>query len=184
MVLTGYYNKENKTVIIVKKNVENPTVEIKNDVTILSKDNEVVGLNIKTEKEYNSHLVDLNQYQEIIAEYMGINEIEAPFVYGEIVSCEKHPKSEKLQICQINVGKTENIQIVCGASNCTDQKIAIVAMVGAVMPTGMAIVPSKLIDVPSNGMLCSEYELGLVSEMKKGIKLFDLGEKTIGTMID
>ncbi len=183
MVLTGYYNQENKTVVIIKKNVENPTIKTKGDITILSNDNEVVGLNIKVNQDHSSHIVDLSEYQAVINEYFGVTKIENPFIYGEIISCEKHPKSEKLQICQINVNQEEPIQIVCGASNCVAGKIAIVAMVGAVMPTGLQITSSKLIDVPSEGMLCSEYELGLVSEMKKGIKLFELGEKTIGEMI-
>ncbi len=184
MVLTGYYNKANKTVIITKKNVENPEVKIVDNVTILAKDGEVVGLNIKTEREFTNHIVDLRAFASEIKTYMDIEEYSAPFVYGKIVSCEKHPKSEKLQICQIDVNQDELIQIVCGASNCQADNIAIVAMVGAIMPTGLAIVPSKLIDVPSNGMLCSEYELGLISEKKKGIKLFELGTKEIGQMIN
>lgn len=183
MILTGYYNKKNKMVIITKKNVENPVVETFGNVTVMKKEDEVVALNIKTDREFTSHMVDVNEFADELKEYFGIEKAEAPFVYGEIVTCEAHPKSKKLQICQININEEENLQIVCGAANCAAGNIAIVARVGAVMPTGMYIGASKLIDVDSAGMLCSDYELGFSAEAKKGITLFAIGEKEIGSKI-
>ncbi len=183
MVFTAYYNKENSTVIIATKTVENPSIETVGNVTVLRNDNEVVGLNIKTDREFSSHLIDANEFAAEIKEYYGDVEIEFPFVYGEIMTCEAHPKSTKLQICQIDIAQEELVQIVCGAANCAAGNMAIVARVGAVMPTGMSIVPSKLIDVASSGMLCSNYELGLEQVAKKGIALFSIDEKTKGAAI-
>ncbi len=183
MILTGYYNKKNKVVVITKKNVDNPAVETIGNVTIMKKNEEVVALNIKTEREFTSHMVDVNEFAKEIKTYFKIEDAQAPFVYGKIIKCEAHPKSNKLQVCEIDINQAENLQIVCGASNCTADKIAIVARVGAVMPTGMYIGASKLIDVDSAGMLCSEYELGFTSEAKKGIALFEIGEKEIGSKI-
>ncbi len=183
MVFTAYYNKENSTVIIATKTVTNPQVEVFDNVTVLRSDDEVVGLNIKTDREFTSHLIDANEFANEIKKYYGDVTIEFPFVYGEIVTCEAHPKSTKLQICQIDINQDELVQIVCGAANCAANNMAIVARVGAVMPTGMNIVPSKLIDVDSSGMLCSNYELGIEKEMKKGIALFDLNTKVKGAAI-
>ncbi len=183
MIFTAYYNKENQTVIIATKTVTNPTVKTEGNITVLSKGDEVVGLNIKTEREFTSHLIDANEFKEEIQQYYGEVEIEFPFVYGEITSCEAHPKSTKLQVCQIDIAQDELVQIVCGAANCAANNLAIVARVGAVMPTGMNIVPSKLIDVDSAGMLCSNYELGIEKEIKKGIALFDLRSKIKGEAI-
>lgn len=183
MIFTAYYNQENQTVIIATKTVNEPEVTTEGNITVLRQGQTVVGLNIKTERQFNSHLIDANEFATEIKKYYGDVIIEAPFVYGKISSCEPHPKSKKLQICQVDIAEEQMVQIVCGAANCAADNIAIVARVGAVMPTGMNITPSKLIDIDSAGMLCSNYELGLEQEMKKGIALFDLDSKTIGKAI-
>lgn len=181
MVLSGYYNKENKVAIIVKKVVENPVMEIRENMTILkTSDGEVVGINIFGELETKSHILDLNQFESEIKEIFGCDTIENPFIYGKIKSYEKHPKSEKLKICQVDLGY-ETVQIICGAKNCTDNQVAVVARVGAVMPTGLEIKPSQLIGVDSAGMLCSYAELGYEIEGASGIALFEVGEKEIGS---
>lgn len=96
-------------------------------------------------------------------------------VIGEIVSCEKHPDSKKLSICNVNVGETEPLQILCGAPNVVMARKVIVAKIGAVLPGG-EIKKAKLAGMDSYGMICSLAELGLdakyvTEEDKKGIHI-------------
>lgn len=82
-------------------------------------------------------------------------------VVGQVRSIEPHPDAEKLQVCKVDAGTDELLQIVCGASNvAVDMKIP-VAMVGAVLPGGMKIKKAKLRGLQSLGMLCSAKELGM-----------------------
>ncbi len=87
----------------------------------------------------------------------------ADIVIGQVVTCEKHPEADKLSVCTVNVGtlSEEPLTIVCGAPNVAAGQRVPVAMVGTVMPGGMAIKKAKLRGVPSFGMICSERELGL-----------------------
>ena len=81
-------------------------------------------------------------------------------VIGEILEVEKHPDSDHLNICQVNIGK-ETYQIVCGASNVKKNLKVIVALPGAVLPGNFEIKKSKIRGVESNGMICALFELGL-----------------------
>lgn len=88
-------------------------------------------------------------------------------VVGEVLSVEKHPDADKLNVCQVNNGK-ENLQVVCGAPNvAVGQKVAF-ALVGAKLGADFKIKQAKLRGVESNGMLCSGEELGL-AEKSEGI---------------
>lgn len=82
-------------------------------------------------------------------------------VVGKIMSTEPHPDSDHLIICQINVGKEENLQIVTGAQNVKAGDIVPVCLDGAKLPGGKTIKTGKLRGVLSQGMLCSLSELGL-----------------------
>ena len=82
-------------------------------------------------------------------------------VVAEIVSIEKHPDADKLNICQVDAGTAENLQIVCGAPNARAGLKTALAMIGAVLPGNFKIKKSKLRGQESNGMLCSNVELGL-----------------------
>jgi len=84
---------------------------------------------------------------------------------GQIIECEKHPDSDHLHICKVDVG-TEVLQIVCGAPNARVGIKVIVALVGAVLPGGN-IKKGKLRGVESFGMLCSVEELGLEHKFLK-----------------
>lgn len=82
-------------------------------------------------------------------------------VVGYVVSKEKHPEADKLNICQVDVGEETPVQIVCGAANVdANQKVA-VAKVGAVLPGNFKIKKAKLRGVESHGMICSLAELGI-----------------------
>jgi phenylalanyl-tRNA synthetase beta chain len=82
-------------------------------------------------------------------------------VIAQIVSIEKHPDADKLNICQVDAGTGKNLQIVCGAPNARKGLITALAMIGAVLPGDFKIKKSKLRGAESNGMLCSNVELGL-----------------------
>ncbi len=81
-------------------------------------------------------------------------------VIGEVVQCEKHPDSDHLNICQVNVGE-EIVQIVCGASNVRKGIKVIVALPGAILPGNFEIKKGKIRGCESNGMICALFELGL-----------------------
>lgn len=82
-------------------------------------------------------------------------------VIGKVVSCIDHPDSDHLHLCQVDVGKEELQQIVCGAPNVREGLKVIVALPGAVLPGNFQIKASKIRGVESNGMICALYELGL-----------------------
>ena len=84
-------------------------------------------------------------------------------VVGEILECKKHPESNKLSICKVNIGEDEPVQILCGAPNVVDAKKVIVAKVGATL-SGIEIKRAKIAGLESNGMICSLAELGLDSK--------------------
>jgi len=80
-------------------------------------------------------------------------------VVAEIVSAEKHPEADRLQVCSVNIGTGTPVQIVCGAPNARAGLKAPLATVGAVLPGGLEIKAAKLRGVESFGMLCSAKEL-------------------------
>jgi phenylalanyl-tRNA synthetase beta chain len=82
-------------------------------------------------------------------------------VVARIESAVPHPNAAKLQVCMVNAGAAELLQIVCGAPNARAGLLAPLAMVGTTMPDGKAIGAAELRGVASFGMLCSAAELGL-----------------------
>ena len=97
-------------------------------------------------------------------------------VIGKVISCEDHPDSDHLHVCQVDLGdKIE--QIVCGAPNVTAGQKVIVARVGAKL-LGGDIKAGVIRGQESNGMICSLLELGvdphqLSEESKNGIEVLD-----------
>jgi len=81
-------------------------------------------------------------------------------VVGRVTSLARHPDSDHLWVCQVDVG-TETIQIVTGAQNLAAGDLCPVALHGARLPNGTEIKRGKLRGVESAGMLCSLPELGL-----------------------
>ncbi len=120
---------------------------------------------------------------EVLAEQLTMAGLEvegitsvAPYfekvVVGHVLSCEKHPDADKLNLCQVDVGESETLQIICGAKNIrTDLKV-IVATVGAILPNGLKIKKAKLRGIESFGMICSESELGIAGN-SEGISELD-----------
>lgn len=82
-------------------------------------------------------------------------------VVGRVDAVGPHPNADKLVLCQVDVGEAESLQIVCGAPNVREGMFAPVATIGATLPIGLTIKSAKLRGEVSQGMLCSEKELGL-----------------------
>ncbi|MDU0996203.1 MAG: phenylalanine--tRNA ligase subunit beta [Staphylococcus lugdunensis] len=86
-------------------------------------------------------------------------------VVGYIQSKEKHPDADKLNICQVDIGEKEAVQIVCGAPNVEAGQHVIVAKVGGRLPGGIKIKRAKLRGERSEGMICSLQEIGISSNV-------------------
>jgi phenylalanyl-tRNA synthetase beta chain len=82
-------------------------------------------------------------------------------VVAEIVEATKHPEADRLQVCKVDAGQGEPLQIVCGAPNARVGIRVPLATVGATLPGGIQIKAAKLRGVESYGMLCSAKELGI-----------------------
>ena len=105
------------------------------------------------------------------------------FVIGHVDEMKAHPDSDHLHITQTDVGLDKPVQIVCGAPNIDQGQLVVVALPGAVMPTGKEIWPGELRGVDSFGMICSARELGIPNApQKRGILVLDHG--TAGQAFD
>ena len=87
-------------------------------------------------------------------------------VIGQVISCIPHPNSDHMHICKVDVGKTNPVQIVCGAPNVKAGIKVIVALEGAKLPGGV-IKNTQLRGVDSNGMICALCEIGLEENTKE-----------------
>ncbi len=85
-------------------------------------------------------------------------------VVAQVLSVEKHPDADRLNVCQVNVGDAEPLTIVCGAANVAAGLKVPCARIGAVLPGDFRIKQAKVRGVASLGMLCSAVELGLATE--------------------
>ncbi|HDA7631983.1 TPA: phenylalanine--tRNA ligase subunit beta [Staphylococcus aureus] len=98
-------------------------------------------------------------------------------VVGFVKSKDKHPDADKLNVCQVDIGEDEPVQIVCGAPNVDAGQYVIVAKVGGRLPGGIKIKRAKLRGERSEGMICSLQEIGISSNyipksFESGIYLF------------
>ena len=85
-------------------------------------------------------------------------------VVGAVLERAKHPDADKLSVCKVDVGGPDILQIVCGASNVAAGQRVAVARVGTKLPGDVVIKRAKIRGVESQGMICSERELGLGDE--------------------
>lgn len=85
-------------------------------------------------------------------------------IVAEVLTVTRHENADRLNVCTVNVGEVEPIQIVCGAPNVAPGIRVPCARVGAVLPGDFKIKQAKVRGVESNGMLCSAKELGVSEE--------------------
>ncbi|SHG34673.1 phenylalanine--tRNA ligase subunit beta [Ornithinibacillus halophilus] len=117
-----------------------------------------------------------------------IAEKSSNVVVGYVESCEKHPNADKLNLCQVDVGEEEKLQIICGAPNIAQGQKVAVAKPGAVLPGNFKIKKVKLRGVESNGMICSLQELGIEEkyvpkDVAEGIFVFP-NDVTVGESVE
>ncbi len=120
-------------------------------------------------KEYVGNLPEPNVLGRLLT--MSGTEVEsvatlAPAISGviiaEVLSVAKHPNADRLSLCEVNIGRgSETLSIVCGARNMKPGDKVALARIGAVLPGDFRIKASKIRGVESQGMMCSEKELGL-----------------------
>ena len=123
--------------------------------------NEFVDLHDITDKQFNDEMTLSGSKVETIER---LDESLKNVVAGKILSMEKHPDSDHMWVCQLDIGKEEPVQIVTGAWNIHVGDLVPAALHKSVLPGGVKIEKGKLRGVPSNGMLCSLKELGLTAE--------------------
>ncbi|HKO22085.1 MAG TPA: phenylalanine--tRNA ligase subunit beta, partial [Candidatus Eisenbacteria bacterium] len=99
-------------------------------------------------------------------------------VVGLVVEKGQHPNADRLSLCSVDIGGPARLSIVCGAPNvAAGQKVA-VAQIGSKLPDGTKLRKSKIRGVESEGMICSERELGL-SDESQGIWVLP-GDPSVG----
>ena len=97
--------------------------------------------------------LEVDGFEPVAGKFSGV-------VVGEVISVEPHPDADKLRVCQVSDGASQ-AQVVCGAPNVRKGLKVPFAVVGAILPGDFKISKAKLRGQPSEGMLCSESELGL-----------------------
>ncbi len=101
-------------------------------------------------------------------------------VVGKILTADRHPQADRLQVCTVDIGAPETLNIVCGAANARAGLYVAVATIGTYLPTiDLKLRPTNLRGVRSEGMICSLAEIGLAKE-SDGIHEF-AGAPTVGT---
>ncbi|GBU11325.1 tRNA-binding protein [Erysipelotrichaceae bacterium] len=157
---------EKDAAVVLMQNQEIIGYNILNASTKL--DIKFTGLLLEDEPAFNKQIALLLTNADIALPNIEA-EIKQQFIIGSVEQKQKHPDSDKLSICQVDL-KGEVLQIVCGAQNIEQGQKVVVAKIGSMMPTGLLIEPSILRKVASNGMICSGKELNLAAEFNnKGI---------------
>jgi len=127
---------------------------------------EFVDLSHISDKEYVEKLTVFGQkvetYERMDAEIKNV-------VVGKVMSMVRHPNSDHMFICQVDVGKEELVQIVTGAQNVNEGDLVPAALHNSWLPGGIHITKGKLRGEKSNGMLCSFAELGLTQNDLPGV---------------
>jgi phenylalanyl-tRNA synthetase beta chain len=113
---------------------------------------------------------------ESVEAFEPIKGMLAGVVVGHVLQRDKHPDADRLSVCLVDLGKGENVQIVCGASNVEAGQKVLVATVGSTLHMSdggsLVIKKSKIRGQESHGMICAEDELGL-GESHDGIMVLD-----------
>ena len=104
----------------------------------------------------------------------------APFTVARVVTAEKHPQADKLQLLTVDAGTGEAIQVVCGAPNARAGMVGVFGPPGAYIPgTDMTLKVAAIRGVESRGMMCSARELELGDDHQGIIELPD--DAPVGT---
>jgi len=139
---------------------------------------------MKVSQNWLNNLVEITSTPEDLSEKLSIGGFEVEsledcsknvngVVLGKVLSVLKHEGSDKLSICQVDIGTSKNLQIICGANNIKPNIYVYVATVGAKLnAVDLTIKKSEIRGVISEGMICSLQELGL-EDSSEGIEIID-----------
>ncbi|MBT5698523.1 MAG: phenylalanine--tRNA ligase subunit beta, partial [Flavobacteriales bacterium] len=144
-------------------------------------------------KQYINLDLEVNKISEYLTdiglEVEGISEVESVkgglkgIVIGEVLTCDKHPNADRLNVTKVDIGNQDILDIVCGAPNVKAGQKVPVATVGSVIYDGeesFTIKKSKIRGEVSEGMICGEDEIGL-GDATDGIMVLDDNVK-VGTL--
>ncbi len=115
---------------------------------------------VNTGWDLNTTCARLNDLGLEVEEVTPAAAVFSGVVVGKVLTVAPHPDADKLRVTTVDVGRSEPVQIVCGAPNVREGMFAPTALVGAVLPD-VTIKDAKLRGVASFGMLCSAGELGI-----------------------
>ncbi len=131
-------------------------------------------------REWVNPKVDINQLAEQLTmaglEVEGVEDTTIAFsgvIAARVESLTPHPDADALALCQVDTGKGEIIDVVCGAPNVHVGMLVALAPAGATLSGGKSIKAGKIRGVKSEGMLCSAAELGLGDDAGGLIELPD-----------
>ncbi|WP_288255506.1 phenylalanine--tRNA ligase subunit beta [uncultured Prochlorococcus sp.] len=139
---------------------------------------------MKVSQNWLKNLVEITSTPEDLSEKLSIGGFEVEsledcsknvngVVLGKVLSVLKHEGSDKLSICQVDIGNSKNLQIICGAQNIKPNIYVYVATVGTNLnAVNLTIKRSEIRGVMSEGMICSLQELGL-EDCSEGIEIID-----------
>ena len=135
-------------------------------------------VNTSLSSEELSHLLTMAGLE--VEEMVPVSPAFDKVVVAQVLSKEKHPDADRLNVLSVNVGQVEPLSIVCGAQNVTVGMKAPCALVGAKLP-GIEIKQAKVRGIASFGMMCSSKELGLAEESTGLLELS--GDAVVGQSI-
>ncbi len=139
---------------------------------------------MKVSQNWLKSLVEINTTADDLSEKLSIGGFEVEslvdcsenvkgIVLGKVMSVVKHENSDKLSICIVDIGRSNPLQIVCGAKNVKQNIYVYVATVGTHLSAiNLTIKKSEIRGVSSEGMICSLEELG-IEDTSEGIAIID-----------
>lgn len=143
-------------IILIKLATGAVISETKDDITKITSNGILIGINIKNAKKYfdvkeGVHNISNEQKNFFVSQKIEFD-FNGHFTVGEIIKRTNHPKSDKLFVLEVMT--KEKLQIITNSLNSVEGKKVVVAEVGAILPSGLEIVPSKVMGFLSQGMLC------------------------------
>ena len=139
---------------------------------------------MKVSQNWLKSLVEINTSPDDLSEKLSIGGFEVEslidcsknikgIVLGKVLSVSKHENSDKLSICEVDIGNSANLQIICGAKNVKPNIYVYVATIGAHLAAiNLTIKSSEIRGIVSEGMICSFEELG-IEDNSEGIAIID-----------
>ena len=139
---------------------------------------------MKVSQNWLKSLVEINTTADDLSEKLSIGGFEVEslvdcsenvkgIVLGKVLSVVKHENSDKLSICIVDIGRSDPLQIVCGAKNVKKNTYVYVATIGSYLSAiNLTIKKSEIRGVSSEGMICSLEELGM-EDTSEGIAIID-----------